>query len=314
LIRSAIEVQNAARLLPGEFPEEDDVILNFPELPGMDYRSLRDKFLTDYESFMCQQQNDPQGGNVPTFDEQLYKTMQIPPERISALGETFVCWRLPYTGKDYMARYAEGVAARVWEAKAYVIDAWQGIYTPSRLAEKIVRECRRHQTGTVIMEDLPGIQYIEAHIRNEATRRNVSMHIQWLEFEEDDTQRFERMRNLEPQARAGRILISTGAGKAAELRRQFLNFGLVVENGLVDCISRLASKVPISLMRSEIEDEEKELQLQRSNSLLWQSIYGQQAGVEALKTNREQEAAAQAAALQSLDNLGLTDILGGLDG
>lgn len=314
LIRSALEVKSGQRLMPGEFPDEDDAILNFPELPGMDYRALKNKFLTDYESFMCQQQNDPQGGNVPTFDEPLFKTMQVPAERIPALGESFICWRLPYTGKDYMAKYAEGAVARVWEGKVYVIDAWQGIYTPSRLAEKIVRECKRHQTGLVMMEDLPGIQYIEAHIRNEATRANVSLRIQWLEFEEDDTRRYERLRNLEPQARAGRILISTGSGKAAELRRQFLNFGLVVENGLVDVISHLASKVPISLMRSEIADEEKELQTQRAGSLLWQSIYGQQGGVAELETKRQQEAAAQEAAMASLDNLGLTDILGGLDG
>jgi hypothetical protein len=314
LIRCAIEVKNGQRLLPGEFPEEDDVVLNFPELPGMDYRSLRQKFLEDYEAFMCQQQNDPQGGNVPTFDEDLFKTMQIPAEKIPALGDTYVCWRLPYTGKDYMAKYAEGAAARVWEGKVYVLDAWQGIYTPSRLAEKIVRECRRHQTGMVMMEDLPGIQYIESHIRNEATRRNVSMRIQWLEFQEDDNERNERLRNLEPQARAGKILVSTGTGKAAELRRQFLNFGLVPENGILDCISRLASKVPMSLMRSEIEDDEKELQIRRAQETMWQMVYGQQEGVNALSEQQQREAEAHAAAMSSLDHLGLTDILGGLDG
>jgi hypothetical protein len=34
--------------------------------------------------------------------------MLIAPERIPALGETYVCWRLPYGGKDYMAGLAEG--------------------------------------------------------------------------------------------------------------------------------------------------------------------------------------------------------------
>ena len=312
LIRNSMEVKNGQRLLPGEFPEEDEVQLFFPEL--LPYRKLRSLFFDNYESFMCQQQNDPQGGNIPTFDEKLYKTMQIPAERIPAIGDTFICWRLPYTGKDYMAKYAEGAAARVWEGKVYIVDAWQGTYTPSRLAEKIVRECRKHQTNTVMMEDLPGIQYIEAHIRNEAMRRNVSMKIQWLDFQEDDTQRIERMRNLEPQAEAGRVLISTGAGKAEELRRQFLNFGLVVENGIVDCVSRLAAKVPASLLRAEIDDEEKELQIQRRNDVMSQFVYGQQGGVDELETRQAQERAAQAAAMASIDKLGLTDILGVLDG
>lgn len=315
LIRGAITVRSGQRLLPGEFPEEDDVILHFPELPGMDYRSLRQKFYEDYESFMCQQQNDPQGGNVPTFDEPLYKTMEIPSERVPVIGEAFICWRLRYGGKDYMARYSEGAVARIWNGKVYVIDAWQGTYTPSRLAEKIVRECKRHQTGTVMMEDLPGIQYIEAHIRNEAIRRNMSLKIQWLDFQEDDNDRFERLRNLEPQARAGRIFISTATGKSVELRRQFLNFGLVPENGLVDCISRLSSKVPVTLMRNEIDEEEEELQIQRRHEIMSQFVFGQQqGGVDELETRRQQEAAATAAAYQNIDNMGLTDILGGLDG
>ena len=313
LIRGAITVRSGQRLLPGEFPEEDDIILHFPELPGMDYRSLRQKFYEDYESFMCQQQNDPQGGNVPTFDEALYKTMEIPAERVPVIGDAFICWRLRYGGKEFMARYSEGVVARVWNGKVYVIDAWQGTYTPSRLAEKIVRECKRHQTGVVMMEDLPGIQYIEAHIRNEALRMNVSLKIQWLDFQEDDNDRLERLRNLEPQARAGRIFLSTGTGKAVELRRQLLNFGLVTENGLVDCISRLAAKVPVSLMRAEIDEEEAEMQIQRRHQIMSQFVYGQ-GGVDELETRREQEMAASAMAMQGIDNMGLTDILGGLDG
>jgi len=281
-----------------------------------DFETETHNFVCDgFAVHNCQQQNDPQGGNVPTFDEPLYKTMEIPSERVPVIGEAFICWRLRYGGKDYMARYSEGAVARIWNGKVYVIDAWQGTYTPSRLAEKIVRECKRHQTGTVMMEDLPGIQYIEAHIRNEAIRRNMSLKIQWLDFQEDDNDRFERLRNLEPQARAGRIFISTATGKSVELRRQFLNFGLVPENGLVDCISRLSSKVPVTLMRNEIDEEEEELQIQRRHEIMSQFVFGQQqGGVDELETRRQQEAAATAAAYQQIDNIGLTDILGGLEG
>ncbi len=313
LIRSAVTVKNGKRLLSGEFPDEDEVTLNFSDLYGMDYKSLRQKFFDDFEAFMSQQQNDPQGGHIPTFDEELYKTMLVPPERIPARGDTYVCFRLPYGGKDYMAERAEGAAARVWEGKVYVIDAWSGSYTPSRLAEKIVRECKRHQVEHVLMECLPGIEYIEAHIRNEALRRNVSLRIQWLEFQEDDNYRRERIRQLEPQARAGRILISTATGKAAELRRQLLNFGLVEENGIVDCISHLAARVPISLWRAEIEEEEVELQIRRRHAMMDHFVY-HQGGVDELESRQRKEREAQAAAMASVDNLGLTDILGGLDG
>ena len=314
LIRSAMTVKSKRKLMPGEFPDKDDVTLHFAEMPGMDYRSLRQKFFDDYESFMCQQQNDPQGGHIAVFDEDLYTSMLIKPERIPILGDTYICWRLPYGGKDYMAGVAEGAAARVWEGKVYVTDAWGGNYTPSRLAEEIVREAKEHQAQMVMLEALPGTEYIEAHIRNEAARRNVSLRMQWMEFEDDDNCRFERIKQLEPQARAGRVLLSTATGKAGELRRQLCNFGLVRENGIVDAISRLAAKVPVSLMRQEIEDEEAEMHLRRRQELMYHYVYGAGEGLAELESKRRREQEAHAAAMQSIDNIGMTDILGGLDG
>lgn len=316
LIRAAMLVKSGRKLMPGEFPPEDDVILNFPEMPGMDYKSLRQKFFDDYESFMCQQQNDPQGGHIATFDEDLYNTMLIAPERIPPLGDTYICWRLPYGGKDYMADRASGAVARVWEGKVYVLDAWDNKYTPSRLAEKIVKESREQQTQYLLMEDLPGVQYMEAGIRNEMNKRNVSARIQWLDFEEDDTVRKERIKSMEPQARAGRILVSTACGKSGELKRQLVNFGLVPENGIVDCISRLAAKVPISQMRQEIEDEELEALRRQSDMVAYRFVhgYGSPAGLsEAEKQKREREEASNAAMERAM-SVGLTDILGGLDG
>jgi hypothetical protein len=163
------------------------------------------------------------------------------------------------------------------------------------------------------MEDLPGVQYIEGNIRNEALRRNTSVRIQWLEFEEDDNLRNERMRNLEPQARAGRLLISTATGRAAELRRQVLNFGLVLENGILDCISRLASKVPISMMRTDIDEEETERQMRRKADIANHFAFNQ-GGMQELEDRKRREAEAAAAAWQNINTGGLSDILGGLDG
>lgn len=312
LIRGAVTVRNGQRLMPGEFPPEEDLVINFPELSGMDYRSLKQKFYEDYETYMCQQQNDPQGGHVPTFDEALYNTLLIPPERIPVLGDSVMCWRLSYGGKDFMGS-AEGAAARVWNDKLYVTDAWSSASTPSHLAEKIVRESKRLQIDTLFLEYLPGIQYMETAIRNEAVRRNISVRIQWVEYEEDDNIRYERIRQLEPQARAGRIYISTAIAKANDLRRQFVNFGLIRENGMIDTISRMAAKVPSSLLRNEISEEEAERQISRRNQIAAQFVYGF-GGVSALEEQRRREMEAQNLALSKIDTLGLTDILGGLDG
>lgn len=316
LIRAALIVKSGQKLMPGEFPPEDDVILCFPELRGMDYKSLRAEFFDGYEAFMCQKQNDPQGGHIATFDEDLYQTMLIAPERIPVLGETYICWRLPYGGKDYMNGLAEGCCARVYEGKVYVLDAWSGKYTPSRLAEKIVKEIREQQSEYLLLEELPGTEYMEGSLRNEMHRRNVSARVQWLEFQDDDNLRNERIKTLEPQARAGRVLISTACGKMGELKRQLVNFGLVRENGIVDAISRLAAKVPVSLMRQEIADEEMEGQRRVAEAAAFAFVHGYGRGegmAEAEKQQREREIAS-AAAMERAMSVGLTDILGGLDG
>lgn len=312
LVRGSMRVRSGAPLAPGDFPPEDDVELLFPEL--LSYSDLREKYFESYESFMCQQQNDPAGGNVPTFPERIYDAALCAPERIPPMGETVICWRLPYGGKDYMAKHAEGAAARIFGGRVYILDAWQGVYTPSGLAEKIMRECKRHEATTLIMEALPGTEYLDVHIRNEAVRRNVSVRTQWLEYDEDDNIRTARIKQLEPQMQQGRISISTAIGKGAEIRRQFIHFLLVQENGIIDAISRLASRLPMNILRQEIADEEAELYRRRREDAMHNMIFGQ-GGLMAMdeQKRREQAARASSYAMARTNELGLPEFFG-LDG
>lgn len=317
LIRGSLLVKNGQRLMPGEFPDEDDVVLLFPEI--LSYDRLRTLFYEQYESFMCQQQNDPQGGSVPVFDEPLLTSSLIAPERIPVLGDTFICWRLPYGGKDFMATYAEGAAARIFNGKVYIIDAWQGQWTPTRLVEKIVRECRKHQTGQVMMEALPGTNHVEAELKNASYRKNHPLRIQWMEYEEDDNVRDTRMRQLEPMLRSGRLGMSQAMTKAQESRRQFLHFGIIPENGIVDCISRLASKIPATVMRDELEDEELELHRRRREQMMANMAWGQaaediQAGLIEAQRREQLKAEASQVAWEKANSFGLPPLPGGLDG
>lgn len=313
LIRGSLIVHSGERLLPGEFPDEDEVTLVFPEL--LPYKKLRTIFFDSYESFMCQQMNDTLGGIVTTFPEDLYLSTLCVPDRVPLFGDTFICWRLPYGGKDYMADYAEGAAVRIQGGVVYVIDAWQGTYTPSRLAEKIVRECKRHQTGHIMTEALPGTEYIEGHIRNEGYKKNITVRIQWLEYEEDDNSRKQRMIQIEPMMRSGRIRVSQAITKLSELKRQLLFFSLVRENGIVDCISRLAAKIPVSVMRTEIAEEEAEHYRREHDEESYRMIY-EQGGVQQVKEAAQDyaEQMAQEFAMERTNSFGLPDILGGLDG
>lgn len=317
LIRAALLVKSGERLMPGVFPDEDEVVLLFPEI--LPYKVLRSMFMEHYESFMTQQMNDPQGGSVPQFEQNLYQSVLCDREHIPLLGETFLCWRLTYGGKDYMSKYVEGAAARVYGGKLYVVDAWRGIFTPTGLARKIVKECRRHQTGKIMMEALPGSSHAEEEIKNESYRQNFPIRVQWLDYEEDDNVRHTRMLQLEPRMRSGRVLISTSIKAAAESRSQFLHFGLVPENGIVDCISRLSAKIPATILREEIEEEEIELHRRRREQMSAHMAWGQaaediQAGLIEAQRREQLKAEASNYAWERANSFGLPPLPGGLDG
>lgn len=307
LIRSAMTIKSGERLQAGEFPAREDVILNFEEILTWDM--LKSMFHRDYPTFMCQQQNDPQGGNMAVFTKELFEQSLVQPETVPGFSETFMFWRFPFGGKEFM-KYAEGAAARIVNGRLYIVDAWQGTYTPTGLAEKVVKECKVHQTGLVSAEDSPGSRYLEAHIKNESYKRNVSIRLNWLPFEDDDHTRFTRIEQLEPMMRSGRLSISTATGKAAELKRQFIHFGLILENGIIDCISRLSVKIPASLLRTEIDEEELEAQRKRRMNLESAMVFGA-AGQQAMEEQVRMQSLASA---MPRNSYGLPDVLGGLDG
>lgn len=314
LVRSSLIVKSGARLLPGEFPREDEVELQFPEFANLSYSALREKFYQNYTSFMAQQQNDPQGGAVARFDEKLYKSCLIAPERIPfAQGDVYMVWRPRYGGKPSMAKYSEGAVAKLVDGKIYVLDAWQGTYSPSGEAEKIVHQAKIHQIDALMIVCVPGSEYVMTHVRNEAARRNRSFRMQWTEFEEDDARRMASMEQLEPLMKVGRVWFSTAMSKAAECQAQFIHFGLMEENGIVEAISKFAGMVPLSLLRANMSEEEIEWQRRRREDAMITAFLDQQ-GMPAVDEQVRQKAEAHLHAMSAASYYGIPPMPGGLDG
>jgi hypothetical protein len=313
LIRSSLILKNGARLLPGEFPPEEEMELQFPELRNLRYDELREKFYNNYEAFQSQQQNDPQGGHVARFEERNFNAAQIVPVRIPSDGETYICWRPRYGGDKHMSRYSEGAAARVVDGRVYVIDAWQGQYTASGEAEKIAGQVKLHAADGVMIIAVPGCEYLWTHLRNEFLKRNISCKMQWIDFEEDDSIRAAAIEQLEPMIKSGRVLFSTAITKAAECRKQFVFFGLVEQNGIAHCVSKFAQMVPLSLMRANMAEEELiHLRRRRDDALLSQFLAQQ--GHNQADEQLRQKMAASLEAMAKLSNRRGPPLPGGLDG
>lgn len=313
LIRSSITVRSGARLEPGEFPREEDLVLNFFGWPGQDYKTLRTKFHDDYESFMAQQQNDPQGGNVPTFTPELYSSCQADPDHLPQTGETFLCWRVPYGGKPFMATHDEGAVARIINSKVYILDAWRGIYSPTGRAERIVKAMQNYECKAVMIESTPGSEYVAADIRNEALKKNTSVRIQWTEYEEDDNRRNSHIESMEPLMRSGRLIFASNMNHAIDARKQFVHYGLIPDNGIADCIARLSERVPMSLFRANMAEDELEYQRQLREREQWDQIYAQM-GMQAVDEKARQSAQATILAMDRLNEFGMPVLPGGLDG
>lgn len=304
LIRSSVRVIDGERLVEGEWPKPHEMELLFPEL--LSYQFLKGKFLPDYRSFMCQQQNDPQGGGVAAFPK--YAQCAVREERLPSTGEVRICWRLASDAKDFMKNYAEGAAVLYQGNRCYVVDAWRGVFTLSELCIRIIRGCKRHSCGELIIERTPGSESVIPHIQNEGTRQNWSVQIEQPEFESDDSRRKGRCRQMEPLQKAGRFWVSTGSGQYEEMKRQFTNFGLIEQNGLVDTISRLVLKWPTSVLAGEVTAEQREMYRAAAEQNMFEVIYGAGGRVEI------EQALQQEQQPKATNSYGLTPMLGGLDG
>lgn len=307
LIRSSMRVKSGERLIEGEFPAEDEVELLFPEM--LSYKKLRSLFREDYTSYMCQQQNDPQGGGVTIFSPELYNQVQIESERVPSIGEVRICWRLVCEAKEYMSTYSEGVAVLYQGARVYVVDAWRGNFTPTELCERIVAGCRKWQCHELTIERTPGSDSTIPHIQNEAIQRNWSLKIDRPDFEVDDSTRIGRCKNLQPMMKAGRLWFSRGTGQQEEIKTQFTNFQLIERNGLIDCISRLALRIPASVLRGFVTSEQRAMYKLAQSQDMWDAIYGNGGAVEV-----EEAILAESQQRSHSNSYGLVPMLGGLDG
>lgn len=262
----------------------------------------------------CQQQNDPQGGHTPTFDEKLYGSCETEVDRIPMYGgEVFVCWRIPYGSKAATSKFVEGAAARIIAGKVYVIDCWRIGGTPSHQAERMIQIQKEIQGDGLMLLSTPGSESFAPHLRNEAGRRNLSLRIQWTDWEDNENLRANSIKQLEPMLKVGRVLFSRDMNKGSECKKQFVHFGLVEENGIIECVSKLADMVPISQLRANMEEEELDWQRRRREDAMLNSFLQQQ-GMPQVDEQAKQKAAAHIKAMQKATTWGLPPMPGGLDG
>ena len=308
--KPAMVLLNGERLDPNGFPEEDEVQLLFPSI--LPYEFLREEYEGDYESFMSQYMLDNYGAAEIVFSENQMIAAMVEPEEIPLEGEIYIHWRLPsQSNKWLITAAAVGV---IQHNRCYILDAIAGHYKPSVLAKLIVMTARKHHKHKIAIEESPGSRMMHSAIMNYALTTGWDIHIEWMDYEGDPGTRDLRIRNLEAVLDSTRLLFSSGLKQLKQLMAQFTQYGMVDEFALCDVVSRVADNLPQSIA-AEIEDEDNDLAWkQMMERDKYNMIYGRGPYAPPEPEPEEVEEIVEEEEVPAYNELGLENILGGLNG
>lgn len=260
LWKQAMTVKEESAHIDFDDREEDDWILNFPTL--LPYQFLMDVKDEDESSFWTQYMNVAEGDVKPVFPLEKLVEATLPEETMPLSGETCIAWRMPL-GEG---KHAAGAVGTLDGGRLYIQEVERGIYTTSRLAKRMVGMAKRWGAARIKIEETPGARFAEAAIRNEGKRQKWPVWIQWLDFEQEDRVRDERIKSCEPHLMGARLFFSDGIAKLTAVRRQLYHYGMVQDNEVPDVVARVCELLPHSLALYEGEnadDLDDELRLRQ---------------------------------------------------
>lgn len=252
VIQPAMKLKTGERLDPNGFPDEEDVELVFPSILGYDI--LRAEYESGFDSFMTQYMLDEYGSAEVVFSQDQMMASMIEEENLPLEGVTFIHWRLPCRNKEWKtATAAVGVLHR---NRCYIVDTLQGHYKPSVLAKLIVTTAREHNLHKISLEDSPGARLMQPPIQNYALTTGWDLHLDWRDFEEDTGERDTRIRNIEALLATGRLYFNAGIKQLKPLMQEMTQYGMIPENGIPDCVARVADNLPQSIAAEDLENED----------------------------------------------------------
>jgi len=249
--KPAMKLTSGERLDPNGFPAEEDVELLFPTILSYDF--LKEEYEAEYSSFMSQYMLDSYGAAEIVFSEPQMLAAMIDEDKMPMEGETFIHWRLPCRSQKWHT--ASAVVGILHRNRMYIADALQGHYKPSVLAKLIHDTARKHGLHRINIEESPGARLMQSAIANYALTTGWEIKIAWMPFIEDDGERDTRIRNIEADIAASRIVFSNGIAKLKALIQGFVQYNMIEETGLPDVVSQVAGNLPQSIAAENSEEE-----------------------------------------------------------
>jgi hypothetical protein len=307
---SAYAEDHGLRVSSEAFPEEDEVVLTFPDLLSYDF--LKESYEDDYSSFMTQYMNDAHGGKDIVFDVEALNSRKIDAERTPVRGHAIIVWRFS-NASDPAMKYAGAAVGRMENGRMFILDVVRGIFSPSVQARRVIDLAIKHDARTVTIVDSPGARHIESTIHNVGLEMDHKIMIRWIEHDDDGGARDLRLKAIEPLVSDGRLMFSDDLKYMVELMRQFSNFGMVEENEIVECIARVCDALPKSIKHPDAPDDEDEAERMEMERDAHDRVFGLGRHAEREVIDVEAEIYDEEPILQA-NGQGLEDIMPGLSG
>jgi hypothetical protein len=186
--------------LPLKQLTEDMVVLAFPELSKNAFQVLRGKLLDNEKLFRCQQLNEPaleaEDSFRVTFTEDALRKHLYPMTMAPQDGDLFIAWDWALT-HNKNSDYSVGVAARRYQKDGRwglaILDVRFGRWTPSELAQQIVKMDRDWNPRQTLIEKTPSSELLQIELDRWYKRLDVMPRIWW------------RTPSVEPDAKRNRI-------------------------------------------------------------------------------------------------------------
>ena len=312
LLKPSMRLKNGERLDANGFPDEDDVILNYPTI--LNYEYLKTEYESGFDSFQTQYMNDEYGASEVVFTQQQMLGAMVEEANLPLEGQTFIHWRFPCQKRNW--KTAACAVGQLYRNRCYIIDALQGHYRPSNLATLIVTTARKHHVHRISVEDSPGARLMTSAIRNYALTTGWDIAIDWTGAEtgeEDTGERDLRIRNIEAVLSTGRLLFYVGLKQLKPLLLEFTQYAMIPDNALPDVVSRVADNLPQSIAAEGLEDEESAWRAAQERDH-FNLVYGRGKYAPPEPEPEEMDEMQPDPMDERYNELGLENILGGLIG
>lgn len=214
--------------------DKEDYEYLFPEL--LSYEFLVEKMRRNYKEFCSQYLLDPVAASGVTFTPEMLDSATVEARQTPTYGETRVC---------FVVREAVAGVAAIYEGgRMFVVDQVEGRFLPSQLAKRMAQMARKWGVHDIqILRTVEG-EAVAEEARLAGWKDAWPLDLHWIEADTADSVTQGRIRAMEAQLTARKIVFNDRLPGLEALKGQFEQFMILEHKEIPEAIAQLARWLP----------------------------------------------------------------------